>query len=160
MKLHYGLVDDNHAVELVRKVVATFGGGFKCVQALIGIACVETDLGRYPDKHPEKWGVGLTQFDQIGFDDVVKRTRKKDRIKLKQRHGYDLDNIVITDLMEDPELAFCMARLKYKLRPEAIPMDLLGQAKYWKRFYNTEAGEGKVEHYLEDWERYAPKSVK
>lgn len=159
---HYGLQDDNHAVELVKKVVRTFGGGHKCVQALIGIACAETHLGRYPDSHPDKWGVGLTQFDQIGLDDVKARTRSKDKKRLYKNHGYDLDKVELADLANDPELAFCIARLKYKLRPEPIPADLDGQAHYWKRWYNSydENAAGTPEKYIAEWERYAPLSVR
>lgn len=153
---HYGLKDDKHAVDIATNVVRVFGGGHKAIQAMIGLCCVETNLGRYPDAHPDKWGVGLTQFDQIGFDDVKARTRNKDKIKLKNEFGYDLKELELADLADDPVLAICMARLKYKLIPSEIPADKLGQAKYWKRHYNTEAGKGTVEKYLEKWELYSP----
>lgn len=158
--LNYGLENEEQAVDIATKVVSTFGGGFKVVQALIGICCVETHLGQYPDRHPNKWGVGITQFDRIGFEDVKRRTRKKDRLKLLQFHGYDLENVQLEDLAADPELAICFARLKYKLRPELIPSTILGQAKYWKKFYNSLEGDGTTEHYLECWHTYAPHSVR
>lgn len=159
---HYGLKDDEHAVTLARKVVSTFGGGHKAVQLLIGNACAETHLGRFPDSHPDKWGVGLTQFDQIGVDDVKLRTRSKDKKRLFNHHGYDLDKVELADLANDPELAFCMTRLKYKLIPEAIPADINGQARYWKQHYNTyhPNAKGTVEGYLEKWDSYAPTSVR
>lgn len=157
---YYGLKDDVHATTMALDVVRVFGGGFRCVQALIGICCVETNLGRFEDAHPDKWGVGLTQFDQIGFDDVKARTRNKDKIKLEKEFGYVMKDLVLKDLKDDPLLALCFARLKYKLIPDDIPADIPGQARYWKRFYNTAEGKGTVEKYLEKWELYAPISVK
>ena len=47
------------------------------------------------------------------------------------------------------QVAFC--RLKYRRDKKAIPpaSDLEGQAKYWKRVYNTRLGKGTIEHFLE-----------
>ena len=47
------------------------------------------------------------------------------------------------------QVAFC--RLKYRRDRKAIPSasDIEGQAKYWKRVYNTRLGKGTVEHFLE-----------
>lgn len=46
------------------------------------------------------------------------------------------------------QVAFC--RLKYRRDSKPIPSwdDMEGQAKYWKRVYNTELGRGTVEHFL------------
>ena len=47
------------------------------------------------------------------------------------------------------QVAFC--RLKYRRDRKAIPSasDIEGQAKYWKRVYNTRLGKGTIEHFLE-----------
>jgi hypothetical protein len=54
------------------------------------------------------------------------------------------------------QVAFC--RLKYRRDKYAIPKtaDLEGQAKYWKRVYNTRLGKGTVEHFIKACEEYQP----
>jgi len=47
--------------------------------------------------------------------------------------------------------ACAMARVHYWRVPAAIPDALEDQARYWKRHYNTSAGKGTVEHYLDAW---------
>ena len=47
------------------------------------------------------------------------------------------------------QAAFC--RLHYRRVPSALPKasDLEGQAKYWKKYYNTVKGKGTVKHFME-----------
>ena len=47
------------------------------------------------------------------------------------------------------QVAFC--RLKYRRDSKPLPKsnDMMGQAKYWKRVYNSEHGKGTIEHFLE-----------
>ena len=47
------------------------------------------------------------------------------------------------------QVAFC--RLKYRRDKFALPRhdDLDGQAKYWKRVYNTELGKGTIQHFVD-----------
>jgi len=49
------------------------------------------------------------------------------------------------------DFACAMARIHYLRDPDPIPESVEDQAAYWKRVYNTEAGAGTVEHYLETW---------
>ena len=44
-------------------------------------------------------------------------------------------------------IVFC--RLKYWRVPFKIPSNIKGQAKYWKKYYNSESGAGTVEKFLE-----------
>ena len=44
-----------------------------------------------------------------------------------------------------------LCRLHYRRVPSALPKagDLNSQAKYWKKYYNTELGKGTVKHFME-----------
>jgi hypothetical protein len=46
------------------------------------------------------------------------------------------------------QVAFC--RIKYRRDKEKIPSaeDIIAQAKYWKRVYNTELGKGTIGHFM------------
>lgn len=155
----YGIEHESEAVEIAKQVVKVFGGGHKTVLLMLEIACTETHLGQYPDRHPEKWGVGITQFDQIALDDLQQRTRGRNRKMLKRFFGYDLNMVKLADLAEDAVLAFCLTRLKLKLVPESNPTTIEGRAMFWKKWWNTSAGRGTVDGYLEDVANYMPKLV-
>jgi len=45
-------------------------------------------------------------------------------------------------------LGCLLARVYYREVKEAIPMGVQEQARYWKKYYNTVAGKGKVEDYV------------
>lgn len=152
----YGIKNKQEAVVIAKKVVSIFGGGHKTTMMMLEFAATETHLGEYPDSHPEKWGVGLTQFDQIRFDDVVQRTRSRNRKMLKQHFGYDLHDIKLADLADDAVLAFCMTRLALKLIPEHNPTTLIGRARFWKKYWNTyhPNAKGTIEGYWDDVENH------
>lgn len=147
--MNYGLRDKSEIAKFSKLVVSVFGGGYATERALMEIAAVETQYGDFPDAHPDRLGVGITQFDQIGFDDVVQRTRPRHKKRMLDMLGYDLDTLQLADLAYDPLLALAMTRLKYLLIPEVIPDTVEGRARYWKKYYNTELGKGTVQHYLD-----------
>ena len=82
------------------------------------------------------------------FGDIQDRVKESDRKKIKIELGIDLDLIGWEHLRYNPLLCVLFTRLKYKKVPEEIPMSLEGRAKYWKKYYNTVAGKGTVEHYI------------
>lgn len=61
--------------------------------------------------------------------------------------GLDLNN-PNWSVMTNIAVAVAFARLKYRRDKEPIPKDLQGQAKYWKRVYNSNLGKGTVEHFI------------
>lgn len=52
--------------------------------------------------------------------------------------------------------AAAMAAIHYRRVPTALPVadDIEGHAKYWKLHYNTPAGKGKIEEYIQKWNQY------
>ncbi len=152
---YYGVLCYSQIFNTVHKVCRKLGMGKKnnAPAMVLETIAVETQMGTYPDT-TENSGHGLTQFDKIGFDDTVARTRTRDKEIVKNVFGYDLDELTVRDLDENPELAIIMCRLKYKLIPEPFPTDIVSRAAYWKRFYNSTMGKGTIEHYLESAERH------
>ena len=148
-KFYYGIRSIHEANVLARRVVNALGGSEDVVKQMVEIACVETQCGTYPDSHPEKMGVGVCQHDQINIDDIQDEGEQRHFDIVEKEFGYDIPKIELSDLAYDPLLSFICCRLSLKRIPEAIPSDLLCRAKYWKKYYNTEAGAGTVEHYLE-----------
>ena len=59
-------------------------------------------------------------------------------------------------LLGDLHYQAALARIHYYRVKENLPAahDLAGQAAYWKRYYNTFAGKGTVEEYIENYKRF------
>lgn len=162
MKFHYGLDSLDAAKSIVKKVVHELGGSIFVYRQMLETSCAETKCGTYPDAHPETTGVGACQHDQINIDDIKLNGEQRHFDIIKEKFGYDILTIKLSDLSEDPLLSFICCRLSYKRIPEAIPGNLIDRALYWKKYYNTyaENAAGTPEHYLssvkqmlgEDWE--------
>jgi hypothetical protein len=112
------------------------------------IATVETGRGTIEDRTIGA-GMGICQFDEIGFDDVKARTRSRHRDSINRCFSVDINDVVWEDLRTSPLLSLIWCRLKFKLIPDAIPSSISGRGSYWKKFYNTSAGKGSLAHYLD-----------
>ena len=60
-------------------------------------------------------------------------------------------------VMERPALACAFARLHYLRVKAAVPDSVEEQAAYWKQHYNTIKGKGRVESFVQRWERSGKK---
>ncbi|MDX1808313.1 MAG: hypothetical protein R3331_02110 [Sulfurospirillaceae bacterium] len=143
----YGLISKKHLDEIIVNVVNTLGGGQNAIDLLSETAMSETHYGDTPDLHLHS-GYGIFQFDKPGFDDVVARTPQSTKDLIKKVYDIDIDQVSILALQWSPLLSTIFARLFYMLRPGAIPDTIQGRAQYWKQYYNTFAGAGTVQHYL------------
>lgn len=151
MKYYYGVKSLEHVKELAREVIKGLGGNENVYRQMLGTAAAETRCGTYPDDNPEKLGVGLYQHDHIRLIDIQNEGEKRHFDIVKKLWGYDIPTIHLADLAYDPLLSTICARLGYKRIPEACPENILDQAMYWKKYWNTyhPNAKGTPEHYLE-----------
>jgi len=152
MTYYYGVYSLDHIKSLAKEVVKGLGGNNNVYLQMLGTAAAETMCGTYPDDNPEKLGVGLYQHDNIRIVDIQQEGEQRHFDIVKDLWDYDIKNIKLSDLAYDPLLSTICARLGYKRVPAACPSNLIDQAIYWKKYWNTEAGKGTVEHYLESYE--------
>ncbi|CAH6911843.1 conserved hypothetical protein [Vibrio chagasii] len=148
----YGLANAKELESAILATVAALGGGSKAVCLMLGTCAAESNLGKARDNY-KKSGYGLFQFDQIAIKDVIARTRPDRKQFIDERFGIDIDDVVPSDLNYSPLLSALFCRLHYLLVPESIPDTIEGRAKYWKKYYNTEAGKGTPDHYLKQSEQ-------
>lgn len=148
--MYYGLVSINHLSDIAESICECLGyGSNKTAPALlIETAGAETHFGTYKDTTLFA-GMGITQFDALPFQDVKDRVSLKDKKKIKDHFDIDIDLVEWEHLRYNPLLCFIFTRLKYKKIPDAIPDTLEDRARYWKKWYNSYAGKGTIEHYLE-----------
>lgn len=154
MTIYYGLTREQQVLDMAADVVSILGGGKNAYYLLVETAAQETHLGRFRDPTEGGAGEGLTQFDQMPFDDVIARTNAKYKALVKDTFGIDLNLVHWNQVSYSPLLALIMTRLKYRLVPSAIPETLQGRAAYWKEHYNTVAGKGTEAEYIENAKRF------
>ncbi|WP_445364909.1 hypothetical protein ACJJJB_00110 (plasmid) [Microbulbifer sp. ANSA001] len=157
----YGTTRPSQVLEMARDVCDVLGHGDNnnAVDILLETAAQESWLGEYKDRHAHKLGVGLTQFDQIGFDDVKARTSRKVIELIDQEFGVDISAVELRELAYSPLLSLIFCRLKYRLVPTVIPKALEERAHYWKRHYNTyhPNAKGTPEEYVNNARRFVPR---
>jgi hypothetical protein len=110
------------------------------------------------------------QIDPIGYKDFVERAQGgygKQRVdeanKFLQDLGYgedfdiagfSFDKNTVGDELRDPLVGALVARMKFGSIAKDIPIDLEGQADYWKDYWNTKAGAGKPEEFMNQVQYY------
>lgn len=145
--IFYGVIDKRQIKKSAQKAVDVFGGGRNAYLMLMETASAESDLGKAIDK---SWGVGvgLNQFDPIGFEDVQQRTSQRNKDLAIKHFGMNIDKMVIQDLRFSPLASMVFTRLKYLLVRSPIPSTVEDRAHYWKVWYNSTAGAGTEAHYI------------
>ena len=128
------------------------GSNGTAVELLLETAAAETGMGSVRDRTTGA-GMGLTQFDQLPFEDIKRRSMSK-RYAIEETLKIDISLVAWYDLRYNAFLSLLFTRLHYRLRPEPIPATREGRAEYWKQHYNTYAGAGTVSHYIAMCERY------
>lgn len=124
---------------------------------LLGTACQESQCGRWLRQIGEGPAVGIYQMEPATHDDIwnnfldhrqaIARKVKLTVCGLAPSAEQMAGNLIY---------ATAMCRVHYLRVPDAIPPTLAEQAVYWKRFYNTELGKGRVEDYIKSWDRFIP----
>ncbi len=146
---NYGYINLKQIQEKAQKICDCIGHGSNntAVEMIIETAVAETGLGQIEDKTTGT-GMGITQFDKFPFDDIKKRNMRL-RPKILKELGVDIALVEWDDLRYNDFLALLFTRLHYWLKGDPIPKTIEERARYWKLHYNTSAGKGTVEHYLE-----------
>lgn len=151
-KKFYGLISRRQALETAKAVndVISPKTGNRGVLMILETCAAETHLGQFEDKSDYKHGTSLAQVDFGTFEwlqDSYKDRALNDAIK--DVFDIDLGAVQYRELEHNPLLAMIWCRLRYLIVPDPIPEDLTGRAKLWKKVYNSTAGKGTVEGYIE-----------
>lgn len=154
--MNYGLVRKQDAVCYAEAVCDVIGHGKNNAAVLLCVetAAAETLLGEYSDPTPTSAGTGLTQVDPGTFE-WLRYKYKSSRYAgtLLKEFGVDLSRTVYQELRTSPLLAMLFCRLRYLAVPESIPTTREGRASYWKKYYNTSAGKGTPQDYIDKCQR-------
>ncbi|XP_068744064.1 uncharacterized protein [Montipora capricornis] len=117
---------------------------------LFRIAWVESKYGQDHRTYRRGYYGGIWQVDRIGHVETTTQRRLRNYWnEIKAKLGIDWTKTTWADL-EKPLYSGLAARLYLARIPASIPTDLPSQAQYWKTYYNTEAGSGTVQKFIND----------
>lgn len=122
---------------------------------LMGTCAQESGMGKWRRQLGGGPALGVMQMEPGTFRDIVDNyLRWRPELLERVMEVSGVDRLEAEDLESNDRLAVCMARVHYARVSAPIPGDLPGQARYWKRWYNTPRGKGTVEEYVENFKRY------
>lgn len=124
------------------------------VNLLMGTAAQESHLGKYRKQIGGGPALGIFQMEPATFNDIVKNyLRFKPGLTVKIEGVARVCRFHAEDIETNDLLAICMARVHYLRVSEAIPSDVEGMARYWKKYYNTPLGKGTVEEFISNYKK-------
>ena len=118
------------------------------------IAYVESRDGEHPDTFREGYHGGIWQVDKGGFaatqDTNSHRKLKRRFDEIQEKFGLDWTTVRYEKLRE-PLYSALAARLYLVTKEPPIPLssEIEKQAQYWKDHYNTPAGAGTVQDFID-----------
>ncbi len=136
---------EKHVDEEVRLVPGANPDATK--KMLMGTASVESNYGINPKANGNVFQLDPAALNEIQSNRHPKLNELKSHI-LKQT-GIDINNTPQSKLTSDPRYSALSARLYYAINPAPIPDTRAGRAAMWKSNYNTGAGKGTINAYLQ-----------
>jgi hypothetical protein len=125
-------------------------------QLIIGTGCQESQFNFL---HQEGNGpaLGFFQCESLTYKSIINNVFLYNAA-MKRNFQAVLGCELIPDfscLVWNLKLACLICRLHYLRVNEPIPIDLPGQAAYYKKFYNTDKGKATEQEYIENFNKYA-----
>lgn len=141
--------DRNQFRSLIRRTLVAFDPALvsdAAVELLMGTAAQESGLGVYLRQVGGGPALGVFQIEPSTFE------------YLKKRFGPRYPELIARDVDElewDVRLSIIMARLKYRSIKAPLPENNVhALADYWKKFYNTELGDGTTTEFRASYARF------
>lgn len=120
---------------------------------IVGTAIQESRL-HYLKQIPSGIAKGVCQMEEATHDDIWDNFLKyKPEIKEKVLGLTNQSMDLVDQLKGNLYYAVAMCRIHYYRVSEALPNDLAGMARYWKKYYNTPLGKGTEEEFIHNYEQ-------
>ena len=162
--------------EHISEVSGLFGDSEKAKQFLNAVALNESNFGQdtatynISTSKGKRGSLGIFQIDEIAFTEVRKRLvglepsprtlrGHTETINgyLEKHIGKSIGDVTYEDLQKD-SVNTLFARLYLMTKEEPLP-DYEDMGRYWKKHYNTSAGKGKADTFMERLETYNRSSI-
>ena len=154
------------AIDKVNKLYS--GAGYSDIaQFMKNMAATETNVGT--DTLGD-YSFGATQIDPVRYRDIIDRATGPEGEKrmgiantfLKEqlnRPDFDISGLDLIKEGHNPYISAALTRMGLLNIPESVPSELEGQADYWKRHWNTEAGKGTPQQFMAQASQYFPQNT-
>lgn len=155
MGVYYMSMDKGQLKSLIKETLLEIDAySESAVNLLMGTAAQESSMGTYI-KQIRGPALGIFQMEPATYQDISNRLGRDRQMNLLETIGMDAMPLP-KDMIYNLKLAIAMARYKYLLLPEKLPEshNIMGLAKYWKKYYNTPLGRGTVMEFLTNYDRY------
>ena len=146
------MISKDQLKELIDKTLKEYSlYSLEAAELVYGTIIQESKRGTYLKQRAksfniDKHAIGIGQMEKNTFD-WLKRV-------FLGKYPW-LINVNFHELEYNLKYAILFTRFRYLVDKEPIPKTLEGQAKYWKRIYNTEKGKGTVQQYMDNYIRYS-----
>lgn len=160
----YMAIHKNHIRGLIRthlQMVGLHTGELE--ELLMGTCAQESDLGTYLKQLGGGPALGIFQMEPPTYNDIMQIVMPVLPLKVRQqlRNHYGIDTFRTPPperMVYDLGFAAIMAALQYwryrNIRKIPDSHDIVGQAHYWKDYYNTSRGRGTVQEYIKNYYKY------
>ena len=113
---------------------------------LLGTAAQESSFGKYLRQLNNGPALSIFQIERPTFNWL------KDTFKKK----FKLDDVEFEEIEWNLKKAIVFCRLRYFVVPHPLPDadDINALAAYWKKYYNTALGAGKIEEFISNYKKY------
>lgn len=117
------------------------------VNLLLGTAAQESRFGTFLRQLKGGPALGVFQMEPKTFWWLHRRYKKKYPL---------IADRLFAELEWDLSLSIVMARLRYRVVRARLPRcnSITGMAAYWKKYYNTIHGAGKVKEFIANYKKY------
>ncbi len=154
---------DDFRNNVIKPVLAQMGAdNLAAEELLLGTAIQESLFLKYRVQMGGGPAVSFYQMEPATHNDIWDNYLKyRDELANKAIAFLSSPNAdKIKELESNDNYATAMARIHYMRVPAKLPNagDVVGQANYWKQYYNTPLGKGKPSEYIEKWNHYLAES--
>lgn len=136
------------------------------LELLLGTCATESSYGKYTVQFNDGPARGIMQIEPATAKDLFVNYLhyRQDMLNevlnyviCKETFNWESLDQLKHELQINREFSIIVARLCYYRAPAKLPehFDVEGLAKYWKKYYNTELGKGKVSHFINAYNNYA-----
>lgn len=129
----------------------------EAVQIILATAAHESKGGEFIRQYPVGPALGIFQIEKATFSDILNNyLANHETLREKIRQECNCFAMVADALVYNLKLSIVFCRLKYLMCPGELPAvgDWKNVAAYWKKYYNTPIGAGKVEEFLKSCADY------
>lgn len=141
---------------LIEKTLKSIGLYSKdAVELLLGTCAQESAFGKYNRQLGGGPALGVFQMEPATFNDIVDNFLKyKKELYKTILEVSGVDEYKAEYLVDNNIFSICMARVHYLRVKEKLPNTVEGYANYWKKYYNTVLGKGKVSEFIRNYDKY------